>query len=71
MVLAQAKPDTRIESAVVSVKDASTLFDCSLGTIYDAIHRGEIPHVRIGRKIVIPRSVIDRMLAINDEAGVG
>ena len=30
---------------------------------YEAIRRGEIPHVRIGRRILIPRHALDALLA--------
>jgi len=29
---------------------------------YDAIRRGELPALRIGRRIVVPRAALDRML---------
>jgi excisionase family DNA binding protein len=30
---------------------------------YEGIKRGEIPHIRIGRRILIPRAALDAMLA--------
>ncbi len=30
---------------------------------YDALRRGELPHIRIGRKILIPEDAFDLMLA--------
>ncbi len=38
---------------------------CRLGrnAVYEAIARGEIPSIRLGRKILIPRVALDRMLA--------
>lgn len=30
--------------------------------VYRAIERGEMPHVRIGRKILIPSDALDRIL---------
>ena len=35
---------------------------------YDALRRGELPHVRIGRKILVPDDALDRMLAAQHEA---
>jgi excisionase family DNA binding protein len=29
---------------------------------YDALRRGELPHIRLGRKILIPEDAFDRML---------
>lgn len=31
-------------------------------SIYRAIHRGDIPHVRIGRRILVPRAKLDAFL---------
>lgn len=33
---------------------------------YDAIRRGEVPHVRIGRRILVPVDCLDRMLAAGE-----
>jgi excisionase family DNA binding protein len=30
---------------------------------YEAIRRGEIPHIRMGRRILIPRQALERLLA--------
>lgn len=31
-------------------------------SFYAAIRRGEVPHIRLGRKILIPRSAMERWL---------
>jgi len=38
---------------------------------YDALRRGDIPHVRIGRKILIPENALDLMLVVNTRAKAG
>jgi excisionase family DNA binding protein len=30
---------------------------------YEAIRRGEIPHIRMGRRILIPRQGLERLLS--------
>jgi hypothetical protein len=35
----------------------------SRGVAYDAIRRGLLPHVRLGRRIVVPADALDRLLA--------
>lgn len=37
--------------------------------IYDALRRGEVPHVRIGRKILIPENALELMLSRVTVAG--
>lgn len=34
----------------------------SRGATYAAIREGRLPHVRIGRKVLIPRDALDRMV---------
>lgn len=36
--------------------------------LYEAIRRGEIPHVRVGRRILVPSDALDRMLAAQQES---
>jgi excisionase family DNA binding protein len=31
-------------------------------SVYEAVSRGEIPYIRIGRRILIPRNALERML---------
>jgi excisionase family DNA binding protein len=35
----------------------------SRGLIYQAIHQGQIPSIRIGRRILIPRAALEKLLA--------
>lgn len=36
---------------------------------YEALRRGELPHIRLGRKILIPEDAFDRMLAATAAPG--
>ncbi len=47
---------------VLSVEEARTLLGLSRGLMYEAIRRGEIPSLRIGRRILIPRAALARLL---------
>jgi excisionase family DNA binding protein len=46
----------------VTPKEAAAILDCNLKSIYDAIKRGEIPVIKIGRLRFIPRPAFLRML---------
>ena len=48
---------------VMTVEEARSLLGISRGLIYQAVRAGEIPSVRIGRRILIPRAALDEMLA--------
>lgn len=46
-----------------TVEEFARLFGIGRGTAYAAVSRGEIPHIRIGRRIVIPLQVVENLLA--------
>jgi excisionase family DNA binding protein len=46
----------------LSVKEAGMLLGLSRGLMYEAIHTGRIPSVRVGRRILIPRAALERLL---------
>jgi excisionase family DNA binding protein len=46
------------ERLTFTVAELATALGVGGQTVYDAIARGEIRHVRIGRRIVIPRDVL-------------
>jgi excisionase family DNA binding protein len=42
--------------------DAAKLLGVSKGTAYEAARRGEIPTIRIGKRILVPVAALERML---------
>jgi excisionase family DNA binding protein len=48
--------------AVLTVPEAAQLLRLARNTAYAAARRGQIPTVRIGRRILIPRAALERML---------
>jgi excisionase family DNA binding protein len=54
-----------LSRATYNVEEVATLLGVNPRTVYNAIARGEIaPTSRIGTRILIPRWVVDRMLAL-------
>jgi excisionase family DNA binding protein len=47
----------------VSVPQAGRLLGYSRNTTYEAVQRGEIPAIKIGRKLRVPLAAIERMLS--------
>jgi excisionase family DNA binding protein len=45
-----------------SVEEACLLLGLSRNTTYEAIRRGELRAIRIGRRLLVPRASIDRIL---------
>jgi excisionase family DNA binding protein len=52
---------------VLTVDEAAALLRISRGKAYEAVRTGEVPSVRVGRCIRIPRVALERML--EDGAG--
>jgi excisionase family DNA binding protein len=48
---------------VLTVEQTAKKLGISRPTAYEAIHTGEIPHIRIGRRILIPVDALKRKLA--------
>ena len=46
----------------ITVERAGQLLGISRGLAYDLVRRGEIPAIRLGRRVVVPASVIAEML---------
>ena len=47
----------------LTVDEFAKILGIGRGTAYAAIKRGEIPHLRIGRRIVIPVQVVENLLS--------
>lgn len=51
----------------LTVEEAAEVLGVGRSAAYEAVRRGEIPALRIGRRFVIPRVALDRMLSCDDE----
>ena len=60
---------TRVDrnSLVVSVPEAARLLGISRTHAYALVSRGELTHLRLGRRIVVPKRAIDAMLGATAE----
>jgi excisionase family DNA binding protein len=52
----------RESRAVLTVEEAGRLLGVSRGLAYEAVQRGEIPSVRIGRRILVPAAALRTLL---------
>ena len=46
-------PDAHTAGATMTVKETAEILGTTPNAVYDAVARGEIAHVRVGRKILI------------------
>jgi excisionase family DNA binding protein len=58
------------ERLTLTVEEAATSLGISRASAYEAVRRGDIPAVRIGRRILVPRAALERFLdsaSVDDE----
>ena len=51
-----------IECQTYSVEEAGRILGYSRNTAYEAARRGELPTIRLGRKIRVPKVALQRLL---------
>jgi excisionase family DNA binding protein len=57
------------EHPVLTVSEAASILRLSRAFTYELVARGVLPSVRFGRRIMVPRAAIQRVLeALRDEA---
>jgi excisionase family DNA binding protein len=51
-----------MERATMTVEEAAQVLGIGRITVYEAVHRGELPAIKFGRRYVVPRVVLEMML---------
>lgn len=46
----------------VSVEEAARILGISRGLAYDMVHQGRMPVLRFGRRMVVPKKAIEKLL---------
>lgn len=52
----------------VTVDEAARALGIGRNTAYEAVRRGEIPSIRIGYRVLIPRAALERLLKGEEKA---
>ncbi len=55
------------ERLVYSVYEIVEILGISISSAYQAIERNEIPHVKVGSRILIPKKMLDEWLSKHDQ----
>jgi predicted DNA-binding transcriptional regulator AlpA len=50
--------------------EVAALFGISRNQAYECAKRGDFPTIKLGKRLVVPRAAIDRMLGIGGEAAL-
>ncbi len=53
----------------LTVEEAAGLLGISRAFAYEAVRRGEIPSIRIGRRVLVPRVALDRLVGGEPTSG--
>jgi excisionase family DNA binding protein len=56
--------ETGPERLTLTVEEAAATLGISRAFAYAAVQRGEIPSIRIGRRVLVPRAALERMLEV-------
>jgi excisionase family DNA binding protein len=52
-----------MEAQTLTVPQAAKLLGIGRGTAYEAVNRGDIPSIRVGRRLVVPKAALERLLS--------
>jgi excisionase family DNA binding protein len=58
-------------SLTLSVEAAAKILGLSRALAYTAVHTGQIPSIRFGKRILVPRVALERMVSEVDNRGWG
>lgn len=61
------KIPTPDQQPTVTVEEAGTLLGISRGSAYEAARSGDLPTIRIGRRLMVPTAALRKMLALDTE----
>jgi excisionase family DNA binding protein len=58
-----------MERQTVTVEEAARILGIGRSAAYMAVKRGEIPVLRLGRRFVVPKAALERLLAAPQGGG--
>jgi excisionase family DNA binding protein len=58
-----------LQPQTYQISEAAKLLGIGRNHAYEAAKRGEIPAIKIGRRVLVPRAALDRMLLKAAEPG--
>jgi excisionase family DNA binding protein len=61
-------PHTAAAPEVLTVEETAQVLRLSRQSAYEAVKAGDIPAIRVGRRLLVPRAALNRLLA-GDQLG--
>jgi len=62
-----ALPDATSQPTMNVWPETADALGLSKAATYEAVHRGEIPVIRIGRRMLVPTAALRKMLHLDDQ----
>ncbi|MGH9169690.1 MAG: helix-turn-helix domain-containing protein [Acidimicrobiales bacterium] len=62
-------PDKPVQRLTLTVEEAASALGISRSFAYEAIAKGEIPCIRIGKRILVPKIALEKMMESAGPAG--
>jgi len=60
--LPEGVPRKQLDRLTYTVEEAATVLGISRSLAYEAVARGEVPHLRVGRRVLIPRGWLEEWI---------
>jgi excisionase family DNA binding protein len=61
-----------VEKQTLTIGEAAQILGLGRNSAYEAVRRGEIPALKIGRRLIVPRPALERLLDLGPaSSGVG
>jgi excisionase family DNA binding protein len=60
----------RADRLTLSVTEAAEVIGISRALAYELVARGELPSVRLGHRLVVPKAALLAMFGVNADAGI-
>ena len=67
----EMKSDMKQDPVVLTVEESAELLRISRGLAYEMVRQGSLPSIRLGRRILVPRRALERMLGTSRPEPVG
>lgn len=59
----------RTERLTMTVEETAGILGISRGLAYELVRRGDLPHLRLGRRIVVPVRALESFIASRSTTG--
>lgn len=58
-----------VERLTLSVEEAAQMLGISRALAYELVRRGDLPRLKLGRRIVVPRRALEKLVAAAEPGG--